>query len=204
MMHFTTIGFIEEGQSLMALHEEKTEAESGGDFDTLVEEQSDFVYNVAYRMMGNPHDAEDVVQDAFLSAYRAWDRFRGEARPSTWLYRITVNAALMRLRKNKRGNQITQMGLDDVEIVDWSQVPERGAANSELRDRLWEGIGLLAHDLKAAVVLRDVEGLSNAEAAEALGISVSALKSRLHRARVILRQHLSEYLRDTPPEPQVT
>ena len=204
MMHFTTIGFIEEGHRLMALHEETTAAESGGDFDTLVEEQTDFVYNVAYRMMGNPHDAEDVVQDAFLSAYRAWDRFRGEARPSTWLYRITVNAALMRLRKNKKGSQVTQMGLDDVEIVDWSQVPERGAANSELRDKLWEGIGLLAPDLKAAVVLRDVEGLSNAEAADALDISISALKSRLHRARVVLRKHLSTYLGNAGPEAQGT
>ncbi len=181
----------------MALHEEKTAAESGGDFDTLVEEQTAFVYNVAYRMMGNPHDAEDVVQDAFLSAYRAWDRFRGESRASTWLYRITVNAALMRLRKNKKGSQTTQMGLDDVDIVDWSQTPELGAANSELRDKLWEGIGLLAPDLKAAVVLRDVEGLSNAEAADALEISVSALKSRLHRARVILRKHLSGYFSNT-------
>ena len=188
----------------MALQGESAAAGSGSDFDTLVEEQTDFVYNVAYRMMGNPHDAEDVVQDAFLSAYRAWDRFRGEARASTWLYRITVNAALMRLRKNKKGSQVTQMGLDDVEIVDWSQVPERGAADSELRDKLWEGIGLLAPDLKAAVVLRDVEGLSNAEAANALEISVSALKSRLHRARVILRQHLSDYLRDAGPGPQVT
>ena len=204
MMHFSTIGFIEEGQRLMALHEEKTAAESGGDFDTLVEEQTDFVYNVAYRMMGNPQDAEDVVQDAFLSAYRAWDRFRGEARPSTWLYRITVNAALMRLRKNKKSSQVTQLGLDDVEIVDWSQVPERGAVNSELGDRLWEGIGLLAPDLKAAVVMRDVEGLSNTEAADALEISVSALKSRLHRARVILRQHLSEYLSNAGPCPEDT
>ena len=177
----------------MTLHEEKTATESSVDFDTLVEEQTDFVYNVAYRMMGNSHDAEDVAQDAFLSAYRAWDRFRGESRASTWLYRITVNAALMRLRKNKKGSQTTQMGLDDVEIVDWSQTPELGAANSELRDKLWEGIGLLAPDLKAAVVLRDVEGLSNAEAADALEISVSALKSRLHRARVILRKHLSGY-----------
>ena len=183
----------------MSTHEDKTAAGPGGDFDTLVEEQTGFVYNVAYRMMGNPHDAEDVVQDAFLSAYRAWDRFRGESRPSTWLYRITVNAALMRLRKNRKGAQVTQVGLDDVEIVDWSQVPERGAANSELRDRLLEGIGLLPPDLKAAVVMRDVEGLSNAEAAGALDISVSALKSRLHRARVILRKHLFGYLDNKSP-----
>ena len=164
-----------------------------GDFDALVEDNTSFVYNVAYRMMGNPQDAEDVAQDAFLSAYRARDRFRGESKASTWLYRITVNAALMKLRKNKTGKRLTQTGLDDVEIVDWSQTPERGAANTELKEKLREGIDQLPPDLKAAVVLRDMEGLSSAEAAEALGITVSAMKSRLHRARVLLRKHLSEY-----------
>jgi RNA polymerase sigma-70 factor (ECF subfamily) len=89
-------------------------------FDSLVEEHSAFVFNVAYRMMGNPEDAEDVAQDAFVSAYRAYDRFRGEARPTTWLYRITVNAALMRLRKTKTARALTNTGLDDVEVVDWS------------------------------------------------------------------------------------
>jgi RNA polymerase sigma-70 factor (ECF subfamily) len=164
------------------------------DFDSIVEEHSSFVYNVAYRMMGNPEDAEDVVQDAFLSAFRAFERFRGQSRVTTWLYRITVNAALMKLRKTKLARTLTQTGLDDMEIVDWSNTPEKGAANSELQEKLWEGINQLEPDLRAAVVLRDVQGLSNTEAADVLEVTVSALKSRLHRARVLLRKHLSVYL----------
>ena len=165
----------------------------GLDFERLVEEHSDFVYNVAYRMMGNHEDAEDVAQDAFLSAYRAFDRFRGESRVTTWLYRIATNAALMRLRKTKLARSLTHTGIDDLEVPDWSQTPERAAQNSELQDKLRQGLDRLEPDLRAAVVLRDVQGLSNAEAAEVLDLSVAALKSRLHRARVMLRQFLTEY-----------
>ena len=165
----------------------------GLDFELLVKEHSDFVYNVAFRMMGNHEDAEDVAQDAFLSAYRAFHRFRGESRVTTWLYRITVNAALMRLRKTKLQRSLTHMGIEDVEVPDWSQTPDRAAQNSELQDKLRQGLDRLEPDLRAAVVLRDVQGLSNAEAAEVLDLSVAALKSRLHRARVLLRQFLSDY-----------
>ena len=165
-------------------------------FDDLVEQNSDFVYNVAYRMMGHPEDAEDVAQDAFVSAYRAWDRFRGESRATTWLYRITVNAALMRLRKTKLSRTLTQSGLEDMDIVDWSASPVRDTLNAELKEKIHEGINMLEPSLRAAVVLRDVEGLSNDEAAGALDITVSALKSRLHRARVLLRTYLSEVAAD--------
>ena len=174
--------------------EEPRGATEPGAFNALVEEHSDFVYNVAYRMMGNPDDAEDVAQDAFLSAYRAYERFRGESRVTTWLYRITVNAALMRLRKTKTDRALTSTGLEDKVVPDWSSLPDKEAVNAELREKLEDGIARLDPDLRAAVILRDVEGLSNSEAAEALDITVSALKSRLHRARVLLRQFLSEYV----------
>lgn len=105
-----------------------------------------------------------------------------------------MNAALMRLRKGKRGRALTQTGLDDVEVVDWSASPDKEAVNSELKEKLREGIDRLDPDLKAAVTLRDIEGLSSAEAAEVFDISVAALKSRLHRARVLLRNYLSEYV----------
>ena len=167
------------------------------DFDSIVEEYSDFVYNVAFRMMGKPEDAEDVAQDAFISAYRAFGRFRGESRVTTWLYRITTNAALMKLRKEKRARTLTQTGLEDVDVVNWDETPERSAVSSELGEKLNEGIAQLQPELRVAVVLRDVEQLSNAEAAEALGITVSSLKSRLHRARVLLRQYLADYLKVT-------
>ena len=161
------------------------------DFERVVEENADFVYNVALRMMGNPEEAEDVAQDAFLSAYRAYGSFRGESKASTWLYRVTVNAALMRLRKTKPARDLTQAGLDEIEVADWSASPHDEAVNAELREALTEGLKQLEPSLRVAVVLRDVQGLSSTEAAEALDISVPALKSRLHRARVLLRQRLS-------------
>ena len=162
-------------------------------FDEVVEAYSDFVYNVAYKMMGNPHDAEEVAQEAFISAFRAFDRFRGESRVTTWLYRITVNAALMRIRREKRARELRWVGIENLDVPSWDESPEPSAMNSELGDKIQEGIAMLQPELRAAVVLRDVGGLSSREAAEALDITVSSLKSRLHRARVLLRQHLAEY-----------
>ena len=167
------------------------------DFATIVERHADFVYNVAFRMMGRPEDAEDVAQEAFISAYRAFERFRGESRVTTWLYRITVNAALMKLRKEKRARTLTQTGLDDVDIPNWDATPERSAMSSELGEKLQEGIAQLPPDLRAAVVVRDVQELNNSEAAEAIGITVSSLKSRLHRGRILLRKYLSDYVKVT-------
>lgn len=166
------------------------------EFTKLAEEHSGFVYNVAYRMLGNQHDAEEVAQDAFISAYRARDRFRGDAQPTTWLYRITVNAALMRLRKEKRRREMTVTEDDrpDAPSTDWTQSPVASAMNSELGEHIQEAIDQLPDDLRTAVVLRDVQGLSNDEAADVLEVSISALKARLHRGRVALRQLLAEYL----------
>ena len=164
------------------------------DFNELVEKHADLVYSVAYRMMGNHQDAEDVSQDAFLSAFRAFDRFRGESRVTTWLYRITTNAALMRLQKTKLARSIPETNLEDVEIADWTASPDREAVNSDLKEKLREGIDKLDPDLRAAVVLRDVQGLSSVEAAEILNVTGAALKSRLHRARLLVRKHLSDYV----------
>jgi RNA polymerase sigma-70 factor, ECF subfamily len=165
------------------------------EFAEVVERYADFVYNVAYRMLGNPHDAEDSAQDAFLSAHRAWDRFRGQSEVSTWLYRITVNACLMRLRKEKRSRQLVETGYEDQDVPDWRRGPEGAALDDELQTAISEGLTMLPPDLRAAVVLRDVQDLTNVEASEALGISVSALKARLHRGRVLMRKHLEGYLR---------
>lgn len=171
-------------------------------FAEIAEKHAGFVYNVAYRMMGNQHDAEEVAQDAFVSAYRARDRFRGDAQPTTWLYRITVNAALMRLRKEKRAREsnVSDEDRPDVPDTDWAQSPVASALNTELGQRIQGAIDELPEDLKAAVVLRDVQGLSNQEAAEVLEITVSALKARLHRGRMALRERLAPYVRDRPGE----
>jgi RNA polymerase sigma-70 factor (ECF subfamily) len=163
-------------------------------FENIVEEYGDFVYNLTYRILGNHADAEDATQDAFLAAYRNFHRFRGESKVSTWLYRIATNAALMKLRKDRNPRTLTQTGYDELQLTSPLEGPEKLALNSELRQHLEDGLELLPPNLKTAVVLRDVQGLSNEEAAEVLNISVSSMKARLHRGRVLLRQHLQEYI----------
>lgn len=164
-------------------------------FERLVEEYADRVYNVALRITGDPTDAEDAMQEAFLSAYRAWPGFRGESSPTTWLYRIAVNAALMRVRSRHPMDYLSDLG-DDPDVQDWSASLADLAQHAELRARVVDGIGLLSPDHRAALILRDIDGLSTAEAAEVLEISEQALKARLHRGRLLLRQHLADYFRE--------
>ena len=175
-------------------------------FDEVVEKYTDFVYNVTRRMLDDPQDAEDATQEAFLSAYRNWDRFRGAAQVTTWLYRIAVNAALMKLRKEKPRRTHTQTIPEDRDISglaqnteeqsgsDWGQNPEKAALGSELQQAIEEGLQLLPPELRTPVVLRDIQELDNAEAAEVLELSVSAFKARLHRRRILLRKQLARYL----------
>lgn len=165
------------------------------EFSRAVENYSDFMYNVAYRVLGDPEEAADAVQDAFLSAFRNWKGFRGEAEVSTWLYRITVNACLMRLRKRRRSPTVALPEGLEQPATHWSEDPERAALNAELQRRLEEALASLPPDLRVAVVLRDVQGLSNAEAARALGITLSAFKARLHRGRLLMRERLEPFLR---------
>ena len=165
------------------------------DFSEVVENYTDFAYNVAYRMLRNVEDAEDAVQEAFISAYRAFSTFKGQSKVSTWLYRIVVNACLMKIRKDKsRVKYLVETGYNDDVIQDWGNDPEEAAVNSELREVVEINLQGLAPELRAAVVLRDVQGLSTEEAAQSLGLSIAAFKSRLHRGRVLLRKSLSVYL----------
>ena len=172
----------------------KAQAGDSQAFGVLVGRYMRAAYAVSLSVTGRHDDAEDAAQDAFMSAYRNFHRFRGESSVSTWLYRIAVNAALMRLRKDRNKKLLTQTGYDEMQLESPTDDPEKLALNSELRDRLEEGLDLLAPNLKAAVVMRDVQGLSNEEAAQTLKISVSSLKARLHRGRILLRQHLQGYL----------
>ena len=169
--------------------------ESEQAFSQIVEEYSDFAYNVAYRMLRNVEDAEDAVQEAFISAYRSFGRFKGESKVSTWLYRIVVNACLMKIRKEKsRAKYLVETGYNDEIVTDWGNDPEQEAISGELREVVETGLESLSSDLRAAIVLRDVQGVSTEEGAEALGLTVSAFKSRVHRGRLLLRQHISGYL----------
>ena len=163
-------------------------------FATLIEEYADRLYGIALRITGSAEDAEDAIQDAMLSAYQAWAQFRGEARGSTWLHRIVVNAALQRVRRHHPENYLTDTGYDDPSVVDWSEDLSRRVEDAELREMLERGITLLPEELRVVLVLRDVEGLSTAESATILDVSEAALKSRLHRARVLMRQWIADQL----------
>lgn len=160
----------------------------------ILEDYSAYAHNVARRFLRNDHDVQEAVQEAFLSAYRAYPKFNGNSKISTWLYRIVVNACLMRIRQDRararRIDRISQYrAVGNESAVD----PERLAINSELGDKLEAELEQLSPELRAVIVLRDVYGFSGEEASEKLGISVSALKSRLRRGRVVLRERLSEY-----------
>ncbi len=179
-------------------------------FSEMVEEYSSMAYNIALRMLRNTADAEDAVQEAFISAYRAFPKFKGQSKASTWLYRIVVNACLMKIRKEQvRSKYLTNTGYDDSMVHNWRDAdspnePERAALNSELRDVLDEGLSRLTPEIRAAVVLRDVQGFTTQEAATTLDLTVPSLKARLHRGRVLLRKYLEGYLaKPTPLNPNM-
>jgi RNA polymerase sigma-70 factor (ECF subfamily) len=167
------------------------------EFSAVVEQYTDYAYNIAHRMLGNPADADDAVQDAFISAYRAKDRFRRDAAVTTWLYRIVVNAALMKIRKEKKTQRISSTPVEEMDVRDLTPGPESIAINTELRSKLEAAISTLSEDLRTAVVLRDVQQLSTEEAADVLSISIPAFKARLHRGRLALREQLAPYLKRT-------
>jgi RNA polymerase sigma-70 factor (ECF subfamily) len=165
-------------------------------FEQLVAEYEDRVYGIALRITGSQSDAEDVMQDAFLDAFRAWPSFRGEAAPTTWLYRIAVNAALRRVRSQQSVEYLPEQEETDEEYADWSADLAQVAVQNEVQRRIEDGITHLPPELRVTLILRDVEGLSTAETATTLRLSEAAVKSRLHRARLILRGHLGDLFAD--------
>jgi len=172
--------------------------------EALVAAYGDKVYRLAIRITSNEQDAEEVVQDALWTAARKIDTFKGESAFGSWLYRITANAAYQKLRgRQSKKSEVSWDALapwfDDqghhVEPVgDWSAKVEEPALQTELRTVLTTAINDLPDDYRTAFVLHDVEGLSNPEIAETLHISLPAVKSRVHRSRLFLRQRLAEYL----------
>lgn len=174
-------------------------------FDELIRRYRDRVYRLAYRILRHEEDAADSVQDAFLSAYRGLPSFKGESAFSTWLYRIASNASLMRYRK-RHGNVVSleQSQSDDestgpIAIADWSEQPIEEIVTAETLEIIGDGASRLPEGLRIVFRLRDIEELSNSEVAESLGISVAAVKSRLHRAHLQLRERLRRYFADQVP-----
>ncbi len=181
------------------------EALKAGDreaFARLVDETSGKIYHTALQILGDAQDAEDVLQETYLKAYRSLPQFEGRSSLMTWLYRIAVNEALMIIRRRKPMAMSVEETSPDpegdaegegMEIVDFCCLPEGELLSGEARRFLDEAIQHLPAHLRVVFVMRDLEGLSIQEAAEALGLSEANVKTRLLRARLKLRQELSVY-----------
>jgi RNA polymerase sigma-70 factor (ECF subfamily) len=174
-------------------------------FEELVNRYERKIYRLAENITRNREDAEDVMQEAFLKAYAHLRGFQGDSRFYTWLVRIAVNEALMRLRK-RRPNEVsldepveTEDDLMPREVEDWGPNPEKKYARIEMQNILADAIEKLHPAFRMVFLLRDIEELSTEETAETLGISIPAVKSRLLRARLKLRQRLDRHLRVEAP-----
>jgi RNA polymerase sigma-70 factor (ECF subfamily) len=171
-------------------------------FEELVRRYDRNVFRIAQHITQNREDAEDVVQDAFLKAYENLPQFQGQSKFYTWLVRIAVNEALMKLRRRRPERMVsldeevrTEEDSMPREIADWSPNPEQQYNQAELKDILGKTIQGLPPSFRTVFVLRDVEGLSTEETAEALNLSIPAVKSRLLRARLQLRERLNKYFK---------
>jgi len=185
---------------------ELVHASKNGDvaaFEELVKRYDRKLFRIAQNVTHNREDSEDVVQETFLKAFQHLGEFREDSKFSTWLIRITLNQSLMKLRKQRR---IKEVPLDDdfqsdgetfpMEVVDWDPNPEQRYRTSELRDILIKALTELRPALRTVFVLRDIEGLSIDQTAEVLNSSHAAIKARLYRGRLQLREYLNRYFRD--------
>lgn len=163
------------------------------------------IYNLAMSILKNESDAEEACQDVFLTVVQKAHTFKGNSALYSWIYRICVNACLMRLRGKKRSETVsiedfmpvfTEEGMHASPVDDWSKEVERRMLNKELGGVIRKFTDDLSEKYRVVFVLSDVEGLSNEETAEMLGLTVPAVKSRLHRARLYLRERLARYLKE--------
>jgi RNA polymerase sigma-70 factor (ECF subfamily) len=153
------------------------------------------IYQLALRQTKNPEDAEEVTQDVLLKVYRKIDAFRGDAALSSWIYRITFNTAMSRLRTG-RAARAAERDRDEQAapvLVDWSRMPDEEVLRAQLRDAVAAAIAELPEIYRAPVVLRDIQGLSTEEASSRLHVKDQTLKSRLHRGRIMLRERLRAF-----------
>jgi RNA polymerase sigma-70 factor (ECF subfamily) len=179
-------------------------------FETIVSRYETKVHNLAMRLTRNPEDAEEVLQDVFVTVYRKISGFEGKAKFSSWLYRITVNAAFMKLRKRKQDQSVS---LDDMlPHLQNKAITQRNAfgarsdslaLNNEIKNALEGAIDKLPEEYRAVFILRDIDGLSNKEVGEILDLSIPAVKSRLHRSRLMLRKKLKRFYEDYTNETKV-
>ena len=169
-------------------------------FDRLYRDHVDRIYRFAQRLCGQVEDAQDLVQDTFLNAYRGLEGFRGDAQVSTWLYRIAARACL-RLRRKRKGEPARELSLDEfiptsegefrLQVPTDGLTPEEALENKELKRALHQAIQKLPNKYRVVLVLRDMEGLTAKEVGTIMGLNERAVKSRLHRARLFVRRELS-------------
>ena len=183
---------------------ERAKAGDQAAFETLVKQYERQIFRTALHITQNREDAEDITQDVFVKAFTKLDQFQGNSKFSTWLVRIAVNERLMRLRKRKTSKTVsmdqdveTGEGSIPRDFAEWRPNPEQNYNQAELAEILRKTIAGLPPGFRTVFTLRDIENLSTEETAEALGLSVPAVKSRLLRARLQLRERLSRYLRKT-------
>lgn len=179
------------------------------EFARMVDLYSTQIYRLALKMLGDPQDAEDVLQTTFLKALQSVGSFEGRSSLSTWLYRIAVNEALMLLRRHKPTVLVAmdyESDDDEIEhptqLTDWCCLPEEELLSAEAKQRLDLAVRRLPERLRVVFLLRDVEGLSIKETSETLGLTETAVKTRLLRARLNLREQLSAYYSERLKEEQ--
>lgn len=168
-------------------------------FEELVRRHHAQVYNIAYRMAGNPADAEDLTQDAFLKAFRSFGRYQRDLPFVNWIYPIVRNLYIDSLRRRPKQPVFSLEGEDEdgartFEIPDWEADPARATLSTEFENQLQRALAKLPSDFRMAVVLCDLEGMSYEEIADAMGCSPGTVRSRIHRGRRLLRSHLGAYM----------
>jgi RNA polymerase sigma-70 factor (ECF subfamily) len=182
---------------------ERLKARDKRAMEILLREHGPKMYGVALRVMRNETDAQEAMQDALISVWEKVGSFEGRSAFSSWLYRVTANAALMRLRKNKKFEQnvplespASNTDTPALQLAADSELPDAAILRRELGKRLRTAIDELPEPYRTTVLLSDIDGLSLAEIAEATEASIPAVKSRLHRARLRLREELMPYLKE--------
>jgi RNA polymerase sigma-70 factor (ECF subfamily) len=168
-------------------------------FESLAKRYASKIYGLAMRMTRNPSDAEDAVQEAFLLVYTKLESFRGESAFGTWLYKVALNSIYMKLRQRKHAAEdniedylpkFDERGMMQGRVRKFGDDPESDAIRQQSTTAVREAIDRLPAEYRIVLVARDIDELSSEETAEALGLTVAAVKSRLHRARLFLRQQL--------------
>jgi len=174
-------------------------------YDKIVELYQKRIYALSFNLMRNQMDAQDVAQEVLLTLFKKIHTFQGKSAFSSWVYRITLNSSYMKLRSKKKEPKISidellpsfnNTGFQQEKIQDWSENTESLLFTNETREIINKAVGLLPEKEKVVFLLRDVEGLSTEKVSEVLDLTIPAVKSRLHRARLFLRKKLSGYFEE--------